>query len=124
MVARRWDEAIEQFQKSVKDPKFKIASLDLMGTCFREKQLYDVAEQQYLQALEGIADRDSDLSKQIMYNLGIVAEKRRNKEEAIKWYQQIMALDIGYRDVSTRASRIMAGTWPDEVGAAEGAHRA
>lgn len=114
MQAKRWDEAIEQFQKSVKDPKLKVPSLGLMGTCFREKSLYDVAEQQYTMALDSIADKDSDLGKEIMYNLGILAERRHNKDDAVKWYQQIMSLDIGYRDVSARASKIVAGGWPEE----------
>lgn len=113
MQAGRWDEAIEQFQKSVKDPKFRIRSLNLIGNCFREKGLYPVAEQQYKQALEGIADKDSEMGKEVMYNLGLVAEKQRQREAALNCYQQIMAMDIGYRDVSSRVSTIMAGGWPD-----------
>lgn len=113
MQAGRWDEAIEQFQKSVKDPKFKIRSLNLIGNCFREKGLHSVAEQQYKQALEGVAEKDSEIGKEIMYNLGVVAEKQKQRENALNWYQQIMAMDISYRDVSGRVATIMGGGWPE-----------
>ena len=115
MGMSRFDEAIEQFQRSVKDPKFKIVSLDFIGTCFRHKRLYEVSEQQYRQALDAMADKDSELGKQIQYNLAIVAEKRKDKDGALKWYQKIMAVDIGYRDVSSRVSKIMAGGWPEDT---------
>ena len=35
MEGDRFDEAIEQFQKSIKDPKFKVSSQNNMGVCFR-----------------------------------------------------------------------------------------
>ena len=71
------------------------------------------------QALDGMADKDSDLGKDIQYNLGIVCEKRRDKEGSLQWYQKIMAVDIGYRDVSSRVSQIMSGKWPDEAEVAQ-----
>ncbi len=105
----RYDDAIKEFQKSVKDPKFKIESLNNTGRCFLEKGLPDVAESQFLQALTSVADKDSDLGKDIRYNLGIVNEKKKNKDGALKWYQEIMASDIAYRDVSERVSNLMNG---------------
>lgn len=107
--ARQYDDAIKEFQKSVKDPKFKILSLNSIGNCFKEKGLFDLAEQQYHDALKFVADQDSELGKDIKYNLGVVCEKKGNKDGALGWYQKIMAVDIGYRDVSARVSRLMSG---------------
>ena len=110
--ARQFDDAIKEFQKAVKDPKFKILSLNSIGNCFKEKGLYDLAEQQYKEALNSVADKDSELGKEIKYNLGVVSEKKGNSEGALDWYQKIMAVDIGYRDVSARVSALMSGVPP------------
>jgi tetratricopeptide (TPR) repeat protein len=105
----RLDEAIKQFQFSVKDPKFKAASLEMLGTCFKEKGLYDLAESQYKDALNAVTEKDGEMGKGIKYNLGIVCEKKGNREGALGWYQMIMAVDIGFRDVSARVSALMNG---------------
>jgi tetratricopeptide (TPR) repeat protein len=106
----RFDDAIRQLQQSVKDPKLKIPSLNLTGICFVSKGLFDVAENQFTTALAAVADKESELAKAIKYNLGDVCERKGNKDAALNWYQQIMASDIGYRDVSERVSRLMNGS--------------
>src|SRR5262249_42911253 len=40
---KQYDEAIGQFQKSVKDPKLKVVSHTQIGNCFAEKSLFDLA---------------------------------------------------------------------------------
>ena len=109
LKAKRLDDAIKQFQFSVKDPKFKAASLEMLGTCFKEKGLYDLAESQYKDALNAVNEKDGEMGKGIKYNLGIVSEKKGNREAALSWYQMIMAVDIGFRDVSARVSALMNG---------------
>ena len=109
MDVGKFDDAISQFQKAVNDPKLRIRAFNLIGTCFREKGLYQLAEQQYQKALDGIADKDSELGKLIQYNLALVCEKQQDKKKALGWYQKIMAIDIGYRDVSARVSALMGG---------------
>jgi tetratricopeptide (TPR) repeat protein len=104
-----YDEAIKQFQQSIKDPKFRIPSLNLNGICFLRKGIYDLAEAQFSEALNAVADKASELGKEIKYNLGDVCEKKGNTAKALTWYQQIMAVDIGYRDVSARVSKLMNG---------------
>jgi len=71
--------------------------------------MYDLAETQYQEALKSVADKDSETGKGVKYNLGVVCEKKGNREAALNWYQQIMAVDIGFRDVSARVSRLMNG---------------
>ncbi len=112
--AGRFDDAIREFQKSVKDPKYRIQSLNLTGKCFLEKKIFDVAEAQFTQALSAVTDKDSELGKEIKYNLGVTCERKKNKDGALSWYQQIMASDIGYRDVSERVSRLMNGSGESE----------
>jgi tetratricopeptide (TPR) repeat protein len=107
MEAARYDEAIEQFQKSVKDPKLKVLSQNLMGRCFQLKKVYAVAVAQYLEALKGVADPDSEVGKEIKYNLAVASEEQGDRDTALKYYQAIMATDIGYRDISSRVDRLM-----------------
>jgi tetratricopeptide (TPR) repeat protein len=109
MDGKRYDEAIEQFQKAIKDPKFKVASQNCMGQCFQRKGVFAIAIQQYLDALKALAEKDGDLGKQIKYNLAVAFEEKGERDQALKYYQDIMAVDIGYQDVSGRVERLMRG---------------
>ena len=119
MEVPSYDEAIQQVQKAVQDPKFKIKALSDIGTCFLKKELEDLAAKQFQSALGDIADGNSDTAKEIKYKLGICYEQKADKisdvgakktlvEQALTVYQEIMAVDIGYLDVSDRVSRLMS----------------
>jgi tetratricopeptide (TPR) repeat protein len=114
---RQFDEAIGQFQKSVKDPKLKVISHTQIGHCFVDKGLFDLAIGQYTQALGGVSDQDSDVGKDIKYSLATTHELKGDKESesgkrkgdyqiGINLFQEIMSVDIGYRDVSHRVDRL------------------
>jgi Tfp pilus assembly protein PilF len=113
----QFDEAIGQFQKSVKDPKLKVISLTQIGHCFIDKRLCDLAIGQYQQALTGVSDPDSDLGKDIRYSLASANELKGDAESdpakkkaaymaAIDFFQSIMSVDITYRDVSARVDQL------------------
>ena len=102
-----YDQAIEQFQKAVKDPKFKVRAQNDMGKCFQKKNVHAIAITQYQEALKGVADPDSDIAKDIRYNLATAAEDNGEHDDALEQYQVIMATDIGFRDVSTRVDGLM-----------------
>ena len=107
MESGKYDVAIEQFQKAVKDPKFKVASQNLMGLCFQKKRLYPLAIKQYMVALGNVADKESDIAKEIKYNLAVASEMAGDRDAALLSYQEIMATDIGYKDVSDRVNELM-----------------
>lgn len=107
MQGEQYDEAIEQFQKAVKDPKFKVRSQNSMGQCFQKKNVYAIAMTQYEEALKGVADPDSDIAKDIRYNLATATEDNGEYGKALEHYQVIMATDIGFRDVSERVDGLM-----------------
>ncbi|MEC7922212.1 MAG: tetratricopeptide repeat protein, partial [Planctomycetota bacterium] len=92
---------------AVKDPKFKIRAQNSMGLCFQKKSLHAMAITQYEEALKGVADPDSDLAKDIRYNLATAAEENGEYDSALEHYQVIMATDIGFRDVSQRVDGLM-----------------
>ena len=107
MQSENYDEAIERFQKAVKDPKFKVRAQNSMGQCFQRKKVHAIAIAQYTEALRGVADPDSDIAKDIRYNLATATEESGEYDDALEHYQIIMATDIGFRDVSERVNGLM-----------------
>jgi tetratricopeptide (TPR) repeat protein len=116
-TCKQYDDAIGQFQKSVKDPKLKIVSHSQIGHCFVDKSLYELAIGQYQLAINGVADPDSEMGKDIRYHLanahekkgdgeGDTAKKKASYETAIELFQHIMSVDITYRDVSGRVDQL------------------
>jgi tetratricopeptide (TPR) repeat protein len=114
---KAYDDAIGQFQKSVKDPKLKIVSHTQIGHCFIDKGLYELAIGQYQLAINAVSDVDSEVGKDIRYSLanayelkgdaGTDAEKKKaDYLAAIDLFQLIMSVDITYRDISTRVDRL------------------
>ena len=116
---KQYDEAIGQFQKSVKDPKLKVVSHTQIGNCFAEKGIYDLAITQYNLGLGGLADQDSQVGLEIKYNLANsherkgdsgsttdIARRKTDYQNALDLFQQIMAVDISYRDVSARVDQL------------------
>ena len=99
--AGRVDEAIEAFQHVVKDPRHKIESLRMLGSCFREKGLFDLAMKQFKSSLEA-AGQTRGQSKEIIYDLGDVAERMGDKTGALEWFSKIYEIDINYRDVAVK----------------------
>ncbi len=105
-IAGRNDEAIAQFQQARKDPKFAVNSQYRIGNCFFAKKLYDLAISQYSAALVGISEADSDLAKSVRYDLAEVHAAKGEPEKALDYYEQIMAVDINYQDVSKKVDKI------------------
>ncbi len=95
------DAALEELQKCHSEPRVRDEAVFHMGRCFQEKGILDLARKQYDRALEssnGIDDR----AKEILYNLGTIAEAQGNPEEARSFYIRIYEVDIGYRNVAEK----------------------
>jgi len=101
LKADELDDAIEQFQHSVKDPKHKVASLHLLGRAFAAKGILDLATKQFNEAAGQIAGM-TDLRKEILYELAQVHERGQGASEALAVYKEIYEADIGYKDVGQR----------------------
>lgn len=95
------DKAIGEFQLSVKDPKYRILSLNNLGLCFYKKGLYDLAINQFQKANTELHEWD-ELKKEVVYNIGTVYEAMGEKQKAIAEFKKIYEQDIYYRDVSQK----------------------
>jgi tetratricopeptide (TPR) repeat protein len=103
--AKMFDEAVGEFQASVRDHKLKTDSLNYLGLCFISKKIYDMAIGQFNKALESGA-LTSEYAKVIRYNLALAYEANQNREQAVAEYKKIMEVDINYRDVSDRVNKL------------------
>jgi len=103
------DEAIENLQHAVKDPRRRTDSLVGLGLAFEAKDLLDLARKQYTSALEGV-DAGSDRATEIIYALGVLSEKTGDIEDAMTRLESIYERDINYRDVGTRLERLRAAS--------------
>jgi tetratricopeptide (TPR) repeat protein len=95
------DAALGELQKANADPRIKRESMFLMAQCFQRKGFTDLARKEYERSLEGVTDID-DRAKEVLYNLGTIAETEENGEEARSFYARVYEVDIGYRDVAAK----------------------
>lgn len=99
--AERLDEALAQFQKAQLDSRVKGDAVFHLAQCFQRKGFPDLARTEYVRALEGVSDGD-ERAKEILYNLGSIAEEQDAREEAKSYFGRVFKVDIGYRDVATK----------------------
>jgi tetratricopeptide (TPR) repeat protein len=101
MRVEELDAALAELQKANSDPRLRRESLFLMGQCFQRKGFHDLARKEYLEALEGVTQLD-ERGKELVYNLGLLAEATGKRDEARSHYIRIYEVDIGYRDVAAK----------------------
>ena len=105
-IAGHYDEAIGLYQQAVKDPKNKVPARVGIGECFLNKELFDMAKDQFVAAIGEIADKESGVWKETKYSLGDACEKNQEIDEALTHFQEIMSVDISYKDVSARVTNL------------------
>lgn len=98
------DGAISELQKAVADPRQRREAQFLLGACFQAKGFRDLARKEYNNALEGAAPND-ERTKEILYNLGALAEAENDPAQARQFYSRVFEVDIGYRDVAQKMER-------------------
>ena len=96
-----YDEALSEFQKVVDDPRLAREALFYLGQSFQKKGFHDLARKNYERALDGNPGHD-ERAKEILYNLGTIAETEGQDEQARSCFSRIFEVDIGYRDVAAK----------------------
>lgn len=103
------DGAAAEFQKTVGDPKVRQESHRYLGFCFAKKNLLDLAVQQYTSFLSLALDDQSDKAKEVRYLRGRVLEDQGKRDDAIKDFERIVAIDLNYKDAAPRLSKLRGG---------------
>jgi tetratricopeptide (TPR) repeat protein len=99
------DEAIEQFQQAIRDPKLRVGALQFLGRCFAAKNILDLAIKQLSEAVGMIAGM-TDLKKEILYELADLQARAGDRTAAANTFKQIYEADISYRDVGQRIAAL------------------
>ncbi|MGH9345565.1 MAG: hypothetical protein ACRD19_17595 [Terriglobia bacterium] len=101
------DEAIGEFQKVVKGriaadhpPRFLEAS-SMLGNCFMEKQMPEIAARWYSRALQ-VPGLEEEIVLALTYDLAAAHEKSGNLKAAQEKFSEVYSMNIDYRDVSEK----------------------
>lgn len=95
------DEAIGEFQISAKDPLHAVDSCSMLGLCFLEKGLPQLAIKWYRKGLETLGIREDDRLG-LQYDLATVYADVGDTENAYKTFLDIYGTNASYRDVGER----------------------
>ena len=99
------DEAISEFQKSLRGPTNRVRAIEALGQCFVEKLQFPVAATILQRALAEPGVTDESLVG-VLYLLGTISEELDLFPDAKKFYQRVFAVDIQFRDIGDRLNAV------------------
>jgi len=99
--ARRFREAVPELQRARQNPHARLKAMNLLGCCYSELEMLDLAVKQLEEASSEILSMDAT-KKEIVYNLALVYERMNAREKSLACMKQIYEVDYGYRDVARR----------------------
>jgi tetratricopeptide (TPR) repeat protein len=99
--ASRFRDAVPELQRARQNPHARLKAMNLLGCCYGELGMLDLAMKQLEEASQEIVSMDA-MKKDILYNLGIIYERMNETEKSLACMKQIYEVDYGYRDVAGR----------------------
>lgn len=103
-TAGRYRDAIKHLQQAKRSPNLRIKVMNMLGQCYTNMNMTDLAASQFEEAIAEIQVMD-DTKKDLLYNLALLYEKLDNKEKYLECLKQIYAVDYEYRDVAARVEK-------------------
>jgi tetratricopeptide (TPR) repeat protein len=107
--AGQYREALPELQRARQNPNARLKAMNLLGRCYRELGMLDLAAKQLDDAAREMVAMDS-VKKEILYNLGLVYEQMGNTGGYIEAMKKIYESDYGYRDVARRVESSYSAT--------------
>ncbi|MEX1111307.1 MAG: hypothetical protein WEB31_05855 [Chthoniobacterales bacterium] len=101
VIAGYYKEAIPELQKARSNPNTRTKALNMLGKCYTERNMLDLAAKTLTDAASEIPGMDGT-KKDILYNLGLVYERMGDAEKSLDCMKQIYEVDYGYLDVAAR----------------------
>ena len=101
VIAKQYTEAIQELQKARQNPNARLKAMNLLGQCYTEKNMLDLAVKQFQDCASEILAMDAT-KKEVLYKLGLVFERMGKKDDALNCMKQIYESDYGYMDVAKR----------------------
>lgn len=102
--AGQYRDALPELQRARQNPNARLKAMNLLGRCYRELGMLDLAAKQLDDAAREIVAMDG-VKKEIVYNLGLVYEQMGETSKYIEAMKKIYEADYGYRDVAKRVER-------------------
>ena len=99
--AGKFREALPELQRARQHPNARLKAMNLLGRCYQQLGMLDLAMKQFEEASKEILTMDA-MKKEIVYNLGLVYEQMGEKAKAINCMKQIYEADYGFKDVAQR----------------------
>jgi len=100
------DEAIAEFQKSLRATEGRLMTSEALGMCFFEKGQFAVAETILRRGIEiqGVGDA---ARVGLLYWQGRAQQEQGKVPDALASYNRVFAVDINFRDVSQRVKALL-----------------
>ena len=99
--AGRFREAVPELQRARQNPHARLKAMNVLGCCYGELGMLDLAVKQLEEASREILSMDA-MKKEVVYNLGLIYERMGDPGKALACMKQIYEVDYGYRDVARR----------------------
>lgn len=99
--AGQYRDALPELQRARQNPNARLKAMNLLGRCYRDLGMLDLAAKQLDEAAGEMMVMDA-VKKEIVYNLGLVYEQMGDDEKYIDAMKKIYEADYGYRDVAKR----------------------
>jgi tetratricopeptide (TPR) repeat protein len=101
MDTAHFREALPELQRARQNPSARLKAMNLLGRCYRELGMLDLAAKQLEDAAREILSMNA-MKEEILYDLGLVYEEMSAPEKSLYCMKQIYETDCGYKDVAAR----------------------
>jgi tetratricopeptide (TPR) repeat protein len=99
------DEAISEFQRAAKSPQYAVECCSMLGLCFLEKGLPQLAIKWYRKGLEAPNIREDDRLG-LQYDLANIYADTGDRENAYRTFLEIYGSNASFRDVGERLKEL------------------
>jgi tetratricopeptide (TPR) repeat protein len=98
------DEAIGEFQQASRDPESFVSCCSMLGLCFREKNMPQIAERWYARGLKQVSSGTPDAEERLglLYDLGELYLAGGEGAKARECFLEVYAISARYREVAAR----------------------
>ena len=100
-LAGHYKDGIPELQKARSNPNTRTKALYMLGKCYTELNMLDLAAKTLTDASSEIPGMDG-IKKDIVYDLGLVYGRMGNADKSLDCMKEIYEVDYGYRDVAAR----------------------
>ena len=99
------DEAIGEFQIAARSPHYFVECCSMLGICFRQKGMVDLAEKWYRKGIEAPGFSDQAYIG-LKYDLAETLLEQGRSSEAQDLFREVYAVNANYRDIKDRVKPV------------------